>query len=41
VDKIKTDLREIGRGGVVWSGLAQDRNNWRVPINVVINLRVA
>jgi hypothetical protein len=29
VDNIKTDLAEIGWGGVDWIGLAQDRDKWR------------
>jgi hypothetical protein len=27
-------------GGMDWIGLAQDRDRWRVLVNVVINLRV-
>jgi hypothetical protein len=34
------DLLEIGWGGVDWSGLAQDRDNWRALVNAVMNLRV-
>jgi hypothetical protein len=34
------DLREIGWNGVVWIDLAQDRNQWRVLVNMVMNLRV-
>jgi hypothetical protein len=37
---IKMDLREIGWGGMDWSQLAQDRDQWRVLVNMVINLRV-
>jgi hypothetical protein len=40
VDNIKTDLLEIGWGGVDWIGLAQDRDKWRALVNVVMNLRV-
>jgi hypothetical protein len=29
VDDIKMALEEIGRGGVDWIGLAQDRDKWR------------
>jgi hypothetical protein len=29
VDNIKTDLLEIGWGGVNWIGLAQERDKWR------------
>jgi hypothetical protein len=39
-DNIKTDLLEIGWGGVDWIGLAQDRDKWRALVNVVMNLRV-
>jgi hypothetical protein len=40
VANIKTDLLEIGWGGVDWIGLAQDRNKWRALVNSVMNLRV-
>jgi hypothetical protein len=40
VDNIKMDHGEIGRGGVDWIGLAQDRDKWRALVNVVMNLRV-
>jgi hypothetical protein len=40
VDKIKTDLREIGRDGMDWIDLAQDRDQWRALVNTVMNLRV-
>jgi hypothetical protein len=40
VDKIKMDLREIGWDGVHWIDLAQDRDQWRVLVNTVMNLRV-
>jgi hypothetical protein len=35
-DGIRMDLREIGLGDVDWIRLAQDRDRWRV----VMNLRV-
>jgi hypothetical protein len=40
VDNIKIDLLEISWGGVVWIGVAQDRDKWRALINAVMNLRV-
>jgi hypothetical protein len=33
-------LREIGWGGMDWIDLAQDRNQWRVLMNTVMNVRV-
>jgi hypothetical protein len=32
------DLREIGWGGMNWIDLAQDRYQWRAPVNTVMNL---
>jgi hypothetical protein len=40
VDNIKTDLVEIGWGGVDWIGLTEDRDKWRALVNVAMNLRV-
>jgi hypothetical protein len=37
---IKLDLREIGIDGANWIRLAQDRVQWRVFVNTVMNLRV-
>jgi hypothetical protein len=34
------DLRQIVWGGVDWIHLAQDRSQWRVIMNMVMNLRV-
>jgi hypothetical protein len=34
------DLRGIGRDGMDWIDLAQDRGQWRALVNTVINLRV-
>jgi hypothetical protein len=39
-DNIKMDLCEIGIDEVNWIRLAQDRVQWRVFVNTVINLRV-
>jgi hypothetical protein len=40
VDNIKMDLREIGRDGVDWIDVAQDRDQWRALVNTALNLRV-
>jgi hypothetical protein len=37
---IKIDLREIGWDDMDWIDLAQDRDQWRVLLNTVMNLRV-
>jgi hypothetical protein len=34
------DLRETGLDGMDWIDLAQDRDQWRVLVNTVMNLRV-
>jgi hypothetical protein len=39
-NNIKTDLREIRCGGIYWTVLSQDRNQWRDLVNTIINLRV-
>jgi hypothetical protein len=39
VDDIKMDIRERGWGGMDWIHLAQDRDQWRVLVNTVMNLR--
>jgi hypothetical protein len=39
VDNIKMDLREIG-WDMDWIDLAQDRDQWRALVNMVINLQV-
>jgi hypothetical protein len=40
VDNIKMDIREIGWGGVHWMDMAQNRDQWWVLVNTVLNLRV-
>jgi hypothetical protein len=40
VDNIKIYLREIGWDGMDWIDLALDRDQWRVLVNAVKNLRV-
>jgi hypothetical protein len=40
VDNIKMDLRETGWGGMDWNELAQDRDQQRILVNMVMNLRV-
>ncbi|PNF32281.1 hypothetical protein B7P43_G16947, partial [Cryptotermes secundus] len=39
-DNIKMDLREVGWDGIDWIDLAQDRDQWRALLNMVMNLRV-
>jgi hypothetical protein len=39
-DGIKMDLMKIGRDGVDWIQLAQDRDRWRAVVSAVMNLRV-
>jgi hypothetical protein len=41
VDNIKIDLREIEWGGMDWIDLAQDRDQWRALVNMLMNLRVS
>jgi hypothetical protein len=40
VDNTEMDLREIGWGGMDWIDLAQDMNQLRALVNMVMNLRV-
>jgi hypothetical protein len=39
-NNIKIYLREIGWGGMDWIDLAQDRNQWRALVNMVMDLRI-
>jgi transcription termination factor 2 len=39
-DNIKMDLKETGGDGMDWIDLAQDRDQWRVLVNMVMNLQV-
>jgi hypothetical protein len=39
-DDIKMDVKEIGREGVDWIRLAQDKIQWRPVVNAVMNHRV-
>jgi hypothetical protein len=39
-DNIRMDLREIRWGGMDWINLPQDRDQWRVLVNTVMNIRV-
>jgi hypothetical protein len=34
------DIREIRRGGMDWTDLAQDRNWWWALVNMIMNLQV-
>jgi len=39
-DKIMIDLREKGINGMKWIWVAQDRFQWQVFVNTVMNLQV-
>jgi hypothetical protein len=36
VDVIKIDLRETGWDGMEWIDLAQDRDQWRAVMNLLV-----
>jgi hypothetical protein len=40
MDNIKIDLREIELDGMGWTDLVQNRDQWRVLVNSITNLRV-
>jgi hypothetical protein len=40
VDNIEIDLGEIGCDGVDWIDRAQDTDQWRALVNMVLNLLV-
>jgi hypothetical protein len=40
VNNIKMYLGEIGLGGMGWIALAQETDQWRPIVNMVMNLRV-
>jgi hypothetical protein len=37
---IRMDLRKTGWGSVEWIHMAQDRDQWQILVNTVMNLRV-
>jgi hypothetical protein len=39
-DNIRMDLIEIGCGSMDWIDLVQDREQWMVLVNTVMNIRV-
>jgi hypothetical protein len=39
-DNIKMYLQDVGRGGMDWIDMAQDRDRWRAVVSAVMNLRV-
>jgi len=39
-DNIKADLQKVGREGMDWIDLVQERDRWRAFLNAVLNLRV-
>jgi hypothetical protein len=40
VDDIKMDIIEIGCGGIDWIDLSEDRYQWKVLVNTIMNLWV-
>jgi hypothetical protein len=39
-DNITMDLRVIGWDGMDWIDVAQDRDEWRALVNIIMNIRV-
>jgi hypothetical protein len=39
-DNIKTDIQEVGCGGMEWIDLAQDTERWGALVNMLINLGI-
>jgi hypothetical protein len=39
-DRVRMDLREIGLEDVDWIRLAQDKDQWRAVVSLVMNHRV-
>jgi len=39
-DNIKINIQKVGRIGMDWIDMAQDRDRWRARVNAVMNLRV-
>ena len=37
-DDIRTDLKETGIGTRNWVDLAQDKDYWRTPVNLLVSL---
>ena len=38
-DNIKLDIQGVRSGGMNWTDLTHDRDRWRFPVDVVMNLR--
>jgi hypothetical protein len=38
MNNIKMDIKEIRWGGMNWIDLSEDRDQWRAPVNTVMNL---
>lgn len=41
VDNIKIYLRVLGWGGMDWSDMAQDKDQWRDLVNMILNLLIS